>query len=164
MVILQNFIINKNFNLHKILITFILIVPIGLTGQIEKQVRDDSPGLFKNHRLYHMPPKPLFKGRSHNLDFITDIPDDSVLSANFFFKTNKMNYSQEFSLEGRHGLYRFIYNPELYPGTHLEYYFILKTATEIHGAPINDKGELTPIIKLLIDPIEYFKQKKRLNQ
>jgi len=149
---------------YKMMLFLLLITPYILIGQIENQVRDDNPGLFKNQRLYHTPPKPLFKGRSHDLDFITNIPDDSVLTATLFFKTNFMAYYQEFSLKGTQGLYQFTYEPKTYPGTHLQYYFVIETVKNIHGCPINDQGELTPVDKLLIDPIQYFKQQSRLNR
>ena len=147
---------------NKYLLTF--LIPIFLIGQIEKQVRDDNPGLFKNQRLYHSIPKPFFKSRAHNLDFITGIPEDSVLSATLFFKTNTMEYYQEFLIIRERGIYRFIYNPKKYPGTHLQYYFVLETKSEVYATPINDEGELSPVNKLLIDPIEHFKQKARLNK
>ena len=35
----------------------ILIIPITLFSQIEKQVRDQNPGLFKNQKLYHSIPQ-----------------------------------------------------------------------------------------------------------
>jgi len=149
---------------YKMMLLLLLLTPHILIGQIENQVRDDNPGLFKNQRLYHTPPKPLFKGRSHDLDFITNIPDDSVLTATLFFKTNFMAYYQEFSLKGTQGLYQFTYEPKTYPGTHLQYYFVIETDKNFHGCPINDQGELTPVDKLLIDPIQYFKQQSRLNR
>ena len=143
---------------------FIFLIPMILNGQIENQVRDDNPGLFKNQRLYHSAPKPLFKSRAHNLDFVTDIPEDSVLSATLFFKTNTMEFYQEFQLIKDRGIYRFIYDPKKHPGTRLQYYFIIVTENEAHGTPVNDKGELAPVDKLLIDPVEYFKQRARLNK
>jgi hypothetical protein len=147
-----------------IMLNIIIMIPIIISGQIEKQVRDDNPGLFKNQRLYHSIPKPFFKSRSHNLDFITDVPEDSVVSATLFFKTNLMEHYQEFSLDRSKGAYRFKYEPKTYLGTHLQYYFIIETKNKIYGAPLNDDGELSPVNKLLIDPIEHFKQKTRLNQ
>ncbi len=135
-----------------------------LTAQIENQTRDKSPGLFKNQRLFHSPPKPLFRGRKHNLDFVTTIPQDSIISGSLFFKTNLMDYYREFNLNSKHGLFRFTYNPEIFPGTHLKYYFVMKTTTGIHAAPIDDNGKLAPINKLLIDPIQYYKQQSRLNK
>jgi len=41
---------------------------------------------------------------------------------------------------------------------------VIKSGTNIHGTPVNDRGELTPMNKLLIDPVQHFKQKARLNQ
>ena len=142
----------------------VLFIPAAIFSQIEKQVRDQNPGLFKNQRLYHSIPHPFFKSRAHNLDFITDIPQDSVLAATLFFKTNLMEYYQEFSLKRERGIYRFVYNPKSYPGSRLQYYFVIETKGEVHGTPINDDGELSPVDKLLINPVEYFKQKERLNK
>ena len=146
------------------MLKYLYLIPFLLIAQIETQVRDDDPSLFTNQRIYHAPPKPLFTGRSHTLDFITNIPKDSVESAAIFFKTDSMQYYQEFLLEGRHGHYNFKYDPNIYPGTRLQYYFVIKSKTNIYGTPINDKGELTPVNKLLIDPVQYFKQRSRLNQ
>lgn len=146
------------------MLKLVFFIPFLLFAQIEKQVRDDDPSLFTNQRIYHAPPKPLFKGRSHNLDFVTNIPKDSVESAILFFKTDSMKYYQEFPLDGDHGMYRFRYDPKIHPGTHLQYYFVIKSGTNIHGTPVNDRGELTPMNKLLIDPVQHFKQKARLNQ
>ena len=142
----------------------IIVTPLILYAQIENQIRDDSPGLFTNQKIYHSPPKPFFKGRIHNIDFITDIPQDSILSATLFFKTNSMNYHREFSIKGKHGLYRFKYDPKVFPGTHINYYFVIKTKKEFFGSPLNDEGKLFPIDKLLIDPVQYYKQQSRLNK
>ena len=135
-----------------------------LFAQIENQVRDTSPGLYTNQRLFHSPPKPLFKGRKHNLDFVTSVPKDSIISGSLFFKTNFMAFFREFNLESTHGLFRFTYDPKVFPGTHLKYYFVMKTTKGIHAAPIDDNGELAPVDKLLIDPIQYYKQQARLNK
>ena len=75
-----------------------------------------------------------------------------------------MGYFREFELKGQFGHYQFLYDHNIYPGTHLQYYFIIKTKQGIHGTPLNQKGELIPTNKLLIDPIEYFKQQSRLNK
>ena len=135
-----------------------------LFAQIDKQTRDNSPGLYKNQRLFHSPPKPLFKGRKHNLDFVTSVPKDSIISGSLFFKTNFMAFFREYNLESNHGLFRFTYDPKVFPGTHLEYYFVMKTTKGIHATPIDDNGELAPVNKLLIDPIQYYKQQDRLNK
>ena len=147
-----------------ILLYSIFLTSSILFAQIEKQVRDTNPGLYKNQRLFHSPPKPLFKGRKHNLDFVTSIPQDSIISGSLFFKTNFMDFYREFILESTHGLFRFTYDPKIFPGTHIEYYFVMKTSKGLHAAPIDDNGELSPVNKLLIDPIQYYKQQARLNK
>ena len=37
----------------------VLFIPVTLFSQIEKQVRDQNPGLFKNQKLYHSIPTPF---------------------------------------------------------------------------------------------------------
>ena len=148
----------------KMLIVLLLILLQQLFSQIESQVRDDNPSLFKNQRIHHSVSKKLFKNQSHLLEFITNIPDDSVLTATLFMKTDFMAYHQKFLLSGNHGLYRFTYNPENHPGNRLQYYFILETSRQIYGIPVDSSGNLNPVDKLFIDPVEYFKQQKRLNK
>jgi len=142
----------------------IVLFPSLILAQIENQIRDDNPGLFKNQRIFHSAPSPFFKGRSYNIDFITDIPVDSILSSTLYFKTNQMKYYQEFQLSGTTGLYRFTYKPNTFPASRIQYYFTIMTQTGIYGAPINDEGNLTPVDKLLVNPVEYFKQQSRLNR
>ena len=151
-------------NYMKTIFFFFLHLPLIGFSQIEKQIRDDNPGLFTNQRVFHAPPKPFFKGRSHNLDFITDIPQDSIISATLFFKSSSMKYFREFSINGNYGLYRFKYDPAIYPATSIKYYFVIKTKNQLFGTPLNDKGELFPINKMLIDPVQYYKQQNRLNK
>ena len=91
-------------------------------------------------------------------------PAHSILSSTLYFKTNQMKYYQEFQLSGREGLYRFIYKPKAFPASRIQYYFTIMTPMGIFGAPINDQGNLTPIDKLLVNPVEYFKQQSRLNR
>jgi hypothetical protein len=148
----------------KIILKAALFVSLIICAQIENQVRDDNPGLFKNQRVFHIPPKPLFKDRIHKLNFITDIPTDSIITSSLFFKTNLMDYYQEIQLLEKSGLFSFVYNPKKYPGKRLQYYFIIKTIENLFGVPINDKGELQPVDKLLINPKEYFNQQRRLNK
>ena len=148
----------------KIILRATLFLPFIIFAQIENQVRDDNPGLFKNQRVFHIPPKPLFKDRIHKLNFVTDIPKDSIITSSLFFKTDLMNYYQEIQLPGKSGSYNFVYNPKKYPGKRLQYYFIIKTIKNLFGVPINDKGELQPVDKLLINPKEYFNQQRRLNE
>ena len=149
----------KTIFLYSIFLTYSI-----LFAQIENQVKNENPGFYKNQKLFHSPPKPLFKGRKHNLDFVTSVPQDSIISGSLFFKTNFMGFYREINLESTHGLFRFTYDPKIFPGTHIKYYFVMKTSKGLHAAPVDDNGELSPVNKLLIDPIQYYKQQDRLNK
>ena len=120
---------------------------------------------LKKQRLFHYPKGPLFQGRKHNIDFITDIPTDSITTAILFFKTDSMKSYQEFPLAGNSGLFRFQYDPQLFPALSVEYFFMIQAnSNDFYAVPLNNKGELTPTRRLFIDPIIYYKQKISADQ
>ena len=81
-----------------------------------------------------------------------------------FFKTDLMQYYREINIEGEQGLYRFKYDPKIYPGTSIQYYFVIKSNTQLFATPVSSKGKLYPMDSQFIDPIEYHKQKVRLKK
>ena len=143
-----------------------IISLIFFTGILAQENKTDpfSESIILKHRLFHTPPKPLFQDRFHYLDFVTDIPQDSVEQAILFFKTNAMDNYREFPIEGTYGLYRFKYNPQVYPGQSIKYYFVLKSGDTIYGTPLNSQGKIVSIEKRFVDPIQYYKQRARMNQ
>ena len=139
----------------------ILVNSISISQEI---VNPFSENKILKYRLFHTPPKPLFKSQTHFLDFVTDIPKDSVNEAILFFKTNNMENYREFSLLGTHGLYRFKYDPKIYPGKSIQYYFVLKSGPDIYATPLNSQGELIPVNKRFLDPVQYYMQRARMNK
>lgn len=116
---------------------------------------------LKKPRLIHYPENPIFLGQKHNIDFVTNIPKDSILSANLFFKTDSSINFQEISLENKNGLYRFTYNPIIFPGSSIEYYLVLENINNIlFASPLNSKGKLSPMKRVLIDAKTYYENKK----
>ena len=116
-------------------------------------------------KLFHSPPEPLFVGRPFELSLVTEINDDLLSSVLLFFKTNKMETYREIILTGDSGLYKYKIDIKKFPGESIEYFFAVRTLDgEIYGAPVDDNNLLSPIKKTFIDPVQYFEQKKRLNQ
>tara|TARA_B100000700_G_scaffold37499_2_gene37087 strand:- start:4035 stop:4541 length:507 start_codon:yes stop_codon:yes gene_type:complete len=116
---------------------------------------------LKKPRLVHYPENPIFLGQKHNIDFITDIPEDSILSTSFFFKTDSLINFQEIRLENKKGLYRYTYDPLFFPGNSIEYYLVVQDKNKLlYAAPLNSKGQLSPMIRNLLDPKDYFKTKQ----
>jgi len=116
-------------------------------------------------KLFHSPPEPLFVGRPFELSLVTEISDSLLSSVLLFFKTNKMETYREIILTGYSGLYKYKIDIKKFPGESIDYFFAVRTLDgKIYGAPVDDNNLLCPIKKTFIDPVQYFEQKKRLNQ
>jgi len=116
-------------------------------------------------KLFHSPPEPLFIGRPFELSLVTEISDSLLFSVLLFFKTNKMETYREIILNGDSGLYKYKVDIKKFSGESIDYFFAVRTLDgKIYGAPVDDKNLLSPIRKSFIDPVQYFEQKKRLNQ
>ena len=116
-------------------------------------------------KIFHSPPEPLFVGRPFELSLVTEISDSLLSSVLLFFKTNKMETYREIILTGDSGLYKYKIDIKKFPGESIDYFFAVRTLDgKIYGAPVDDNNLLSPIKKIFIDPVQYFEQKKRLNQ
>tara|TARA_Y100000741_G_scaffold134039_1_gene100925 strand:+ start:50 stop:514 length:465 start_codon:yes stop_codon:yes gene_type:complete len=121
--------------------------------------------VIENIKLFHSPPEPLFIGRPFELSLVTEIDESILSSVLLFFKTNEMESYREIILTGDAGLYKYKINVNNFPGESIDYFFAIKTADgRIYGAPVDNNKILSPIRKIFIDPVQYFEQKKRLNQ
>ena len=121
--------------------------------------------VIENIKLFHSPPDPLFIGRPFELSLVTEIDESLLSSVLLFFKTNEMESYQEIILSGDAGLYKYKIDINNFPGKSIEYFFAIRTTDgRIYGAPVDNNNSLSPIRKIFIDPVQYFEQKKRLNQ
>ena len=121
--------------------------------------------VIEDIKLFHSPPEPLFIGRPFELSLVTEIDESLLSSVSLFFKTNEMESYREIILTGDAGLYKYKINVNNFPGESIEYFFAIKTIDgRIYGAPVDNNKSLSPIRKIFIDPVQYFEQKKRLNQ
>ena len=121
--------------------------------------------VIEDIKLFHSPPEPLFIGRPFELSLVTEIDESLLSSVLLFFKTDEMESYREIILTGDAGLYKYKINVNNFPGESIDYFFAIKTIDgRIYGAPVNNNKSLSPIIKIFIDPVQYFEQKKRLNQ
>lgn len=120
---------------------------------------------IKDIKLFHSPPAPLFVGRPFELSLVTELSKSIIISVLLFFKTDSMKTYREILLNGRSGLYEYKINTKDFPGNSIDYFFAVRTKDgRIYGAPVNDKNILTPIKKTFVDPVQYYEQKRRLNQ
>ena len=121
--------------------------------------------VIENIKLFHSPPNPLFIGRPFELSLVTEIDESLLSSVLLFFKTDEMESYQEIILSGDAGLYKYKIDINNFPGKSIDYFFAIRTTDgKIYGAPVDNDKSLSPIKKTFIDPVQYFEQKKRLNQ
>ncbi len=109
-------------------------------------------------KIHHRPPWPFFNGRPYHLELFSELAEKDVESLSIFFKTDQALEYREIKLESYRGRYRFKYDPTIYPGQEITYFFvaILKNSGS-HATPIDENGKLAPMILRPIDPIKYYK-------
>ena len=121
--------------------------------------------VIEDIKLFHSPPEPLFIGRPFELSLVTEIDESLLSSVLLFFKTDEMESYREIILTGDAGLYKYKIDINNFPGKSIDYFFAIRTIDgRIYGAPVDNNKSLSPIRKIFIDPVQYFEQKKRLNQ
>ena len=121
--------------------------------------------VIEDIKLFHSPPEPLFIGRPFELSLVTEIDESLLSSVLLFFKTDEMESYREIILTGDAGLYKYKIDINNFPGKSIDYFFAIRTTDgKIYGAPVDNNKRLSPIKKTFIDPVQYFEQKKRLNQ
>jgi len=139
-----------------------LLFPQEKKHKTDNYIKLDSKSDIK---LFHNPPEPLFIGRSFELSLVAEISDSLLSSVLLFFKTSKMETYREINLSGNGGLYNYKVDIKNFPGGSIDYFFAVRTIDgKIYGAPVDRDNLLSPIKKEFVDPVQYFEQKKRLNQ
>ena len=139
-----------------------LLFPQEKKHKTDNYIKLDSKSDIK---LFHNPPEPLFIGRSFELSLVAEISDSLLSSVLLFFKTSKMETYREINLSGNGGLYNYKVDIKNFPGESIDYFFAVRTIDgKIYGAPVDRDNLLSPIKKAFVDPVQYFEQKKRLNQ
>ena len=151
---------------RSLLCVFLISTPLLLsqnaTHKPDSSLKFDS---ITDIKLFHSPPDPLFIGRPFELSLVTEINDSLLSSVLLFFKTNKMETYREIILSGDSGLYKYKIDIKKFPGESINYFFAGRTLDgKLYGAPVNNNNLLSPKKKPFIDPVQYFEQKKRLNQ
>jgi hypothetical protein len=139
-----------------------LLFPQEKETKLDNYIKLDSKSDIK---LFHNPPEPLFIGRPFELSLVIEISDSLLSSVLLFFKTSKMETYREITLSGNGGLYNYKVDIKNFPGESIDYFFAVRTIDgKIYGAPVDRDNLLSPIKKTFVDPVQYFEQKKRLNQ
>ena len=148
------------------LIIYLISLQYLFSQNLNDQIRTEIHlEYIKDIKLFHSPPEPLFIGRPFELSLVTELSESMIMSVILFFKTDSMKTYREILLNGKSGLYKYKVNIKDFPGNSIDYFFVVRTTDgKIYGAPVDKEDILMPIQKNFIDPVQYYEQKKRLNQ
>ena len=110
-----------------------------------------------SQKILHKPPSPFFKGRPYTLEVFVDMSQDSVEYVSLFFKTDTFIKYREMPLEEYRGRLRFRYDPKIYPGDELQYFFVVVVKNGgIYASPVHRDGRLRPVKIRPVDPMKYY--------
>ncbi len=111
-------------------------------------------------RIIHHVPEVVFHGRPYDLQCYVDFPEDKITFVHLFFKTDRMSSFVEIPLENKYNMYSYRYFDQLLPADSIEYFFLVETNSAIFATPLDSAGHIAPVMKPLIDPVEYYKSRK----
>ncbi len=115
-------------------------------------------GYLQSKNIIHNPEKIMFQGRNYNLELVVDLPDSIIKSVSLLVRTKMRSPYQEVFLQRERGLYSFHFDSEIFSGSLIQYFFVVQLSDySLFAVPINEKGDIQPVKRLFIDPIEYYK-------
>ena len=111
-------------------------------------------------KIIHHPSEIMFQGRMYDLELFVHFPEDILKSVSLFIRTDTTNRYQEIPMKLKRGRYSVRYDPAVYPGVLLQYFFIVRLADySVFATPINKNGIIQPVEHKLIDPVKYYQLK-----
>ena len=117
-------------------------------------------GYLQSKKIIHHPEKIMFQGRTYNLELIVDVPEDSIESVNLFIRTDTKRPYQEILLKQKRGIYSLRFDPEVFPGSLVQYFFIVQLSDySLFAIPVDNNGAIRPVERVLINAVEYYKLK-----
>ncbi|RMF11139.1 MAG: hypothetical protein D6762_00085 [Candidatus Neomarinimicrobiota bacterium] len=134
-----------------------------VTGQDEDSWSPVNPGPFlKTIKMIHHAPDIMFQGRPYDLELFVDFPEDSIESVLIHIKTDSMYTYLEIPLKKNRDHYLYRFNPRWFKGQHIQYFFTVQLSNfKIFATPMDEVGNIKPIRRTLIDPVQYWEWRKR---
>ena len=111
-------------------------------------------------RIIHNPPAIMFEGRPYDIESFVDFPRDSVISVHLFLKTDNMSSFWEIPLTRKYDMYSYRYFDKNLPADSIHYFFLVEVENALFATPLDSVGHIAPVVRELINPVEYYKAKK----
>lgn len=138
------------------LILIILFTGVSIGQEADSVLKQTFP---VSKKINHRPPMPFFEGRPYYLELFSDLPENRLESITLFFKTDQSMDYREIPLDYYRGRYRFKYDPVIYPGKELTYFFVaIVKGSGSYASPVDENGKLVPMVIEPMDPIKYYER------
>ena len=138
------------------LILIVLFAEFSVGQEVDSVLQQTFP---VSHKINHRPPRPFFEGRPYYLELFSDLPENTLESITLFFKTDQSMDYREIPLDYYRGRYRFKYDPVIYPGKKLTYFFVaIVKGSGSYATPVDENGKLVPMVIEPMDPIKYYER------
>ena len=118
-----------------------------------------NPDQFLNQQfrlkndIYHIPPSPVYNIRPYFLEFVVDIPIDSIKTVTLYHRTDSKEIYQMTPLKLYRGLYRYKFDPTAFKGKNLEYFLIVTVKYfGIQAYPLNEDRWILPGLIVPVEP------------
>ena len=145
---------------NQFLILFLFSTVLLATELPDSLNEQNFKGYLQSKKIIHHPEEIMFQGRNYNLELIVDIPEDSIESVNLFIRTDTKRPYQEISLKQKRGIYSLRFDPEVFPGSLVQYFFIVQLSNySLFAIPVDNNGAIRPVERMLTNAVEYYKLK-----
>jgi len=145
---------------NQFLILFLFSTVLLATELPDSLNEQNFKGYLQSKKIIHHPKEIMFQGRNYNLELIVDIPKDSIESVNLFIRTDIKRPYQEISLKRKRGIYSFRFDPEVFSGSLVQYFFIVQLSDySLFAIPVDKRSAIQPVKRTLVDAVEYYKLK-----
>ena len=145
---------------NQFLILFLFSTVLLATELPDSLNEQNFKGYLQSKKIIHHPKEIMFQGRNYNLELIVDIPKDSIESVNLFIRTDIKRPYQEISLKRKRGIYSLRFDPEVFPGSLVQYFFIVQLSNySLFAIPVDNNGAIRPVERMLTNAVEYYKLK-----
>ena len=144
-------------------ILFILLMVSTLTPQAADSLDFEMPVFSFTPKVFHHPDRVFFNTRAFELEVFANFPKEDIRLVSLFYKTDTMPRYIEFPFDLKKKRFVFRYDPREKIAKKITYFFSvgLKNGA-LYATPVDSTGNLSPITKYHLDPIEYFKKRASL--
>lgn len=114
-------------------------------------------------KIFHHPERVLFNSRAFELEVFIEYPRNDIKTVSLFYKTDTMSRLMEVPFNPLDKRYVFRYDSKQKPAKKIVYFFtVYLNDGGMFATPVDNSGQIKPITKYLLNPVDYYKKRASL--